>query len=349
MSIPPQRIDNIKTISNSEKRTSLSSLSDRPSPSKNTRFAKELLGKYNDTTIENQPVQVVPIYKEGVWFPVNLIEVIQQIISTKCKKMNKTNFRFDFSKEAATHNWNTLSQYQNLGEAIEDNNSSQLSYGSEFREVSVLEPLFQNHPLWNRLKSQLTEGIIYPSEEIDPALKHQDLLDGIEFGNHKGLSKNQSFFEEAMKDEVSFGWQLPIPRNKISQIKGACVAPMNVTDQKSINERGEIIDKKRLTHDQGFKFSSGTSVNSRVKEEELQDVMYGHCLLRIIHTIVAFRLKHPNRRIFISKGDYKAAYRRGHLHWSVAIQTITQCIKKRSWLHSTTNDFWWFTKSKFLG
>ena len=102
------------------------------------------------------------------------------------------------------------------------------------------------------------------------------------------------------------------------------MAPMNIIDQNTITEFGEIIQKQRLTHNQSMVFSSGTSVNSRVIKTELQDCMYGHCLLRIIHYILNLRWHHPNCRILINKYDFKSAYRRAHMNWETAIQAITQ-------------------------
>ena len=114
----------------------------------------------------------------------------------------------------------------------------------------------------------------------------------------------------------------------MEKIKDALLAPTNVIEQGTINERGEIIDKKRLTHNQSKIYNgSGTSVNSRVQEEKLHDCMYGSCLLRLIHAIVEFRRRHPNSKILLQKIDFKSAYRRLHLGWKTAIQTITQYLE----------------------
>ena len=99
---------------------------------------------------------------------------------------------------------------------------------------------------------------------------------------------------------------------------------MNIADQNGINERGEIVQKKRLTHNQSCEFQSGTSVNSRTIKDNLQDVMYGPCLLQIVHLIVDYRRQFPNKKILLSKIDFKSAYRRSHLQAKTAIQTVTQ-------------------------
>ena len=70
--------------------------------------------------------------------------------------------------------------------------------------------------------------------------------------------------------------------------------------------------------------TSNTSVNGRVIKEKLPPIMYRHALLRLIHYIVACRERFPNKRIFLSKFDLKSAYRRCHMNYDTAIQSITQ-------------------------
>ena len=80
-----------------------------------------------------------------------------------------------------------------------------------------------------------------------------------------------------------------------------------------------------MTHNQRKVFESiGTSVNSRVDKDSLQACMFGHCIIRMIHFIVALRRAHTTTRIFMQKIDYKSAYRRAHLNWKTSIQSMTQ-------------------------
>lgn len=106
------------------------------------------------------------------------------------------------------------------------------------------------------------------------------------------------------------------------------MSPLNVQDQNTIDEEGNVIPSQRLTHNQSKTYkASGTSINSRVIVELLQDCMYGHMILRLVHYIVALRLHYPTLRILLQKTDYKSAYRRAHLSWETAIQTITKIDK----------------------
>jgi hypothetical protein len=84
------------------------------------------------------------------------------------------------------------------------------------------------------------------------------------------------------------------------------MAPLNIQAKWTINERGEIVEKDRLTHDQSFKWTtSGTSVNSRTDTDLLQQCKFGKCLTRLINWTVAARRKYPNQRIMTKKDDNK--------------------------------------------
>ena len=176
-------------------------------------------------------------------------------------------------------------------------------------EIQVsLKNIFPKHPLWKRLNSQLMNGLSFLLEELDSTERKQDLQEVLEYSNHKGVSNDLKLFSSMMNSDVIHGYSLVLPWSKICELEGAFMAPMNITDQNSINERGEIVAKKRLTHNQSFKFSSGTSLNSRVIKEDLQDCMYGSCLFRIIHQILNIHQKYPNKQVFLQKIDFKAAY-----------------------------------------
>ena len=82
--------------------------------------------------------------------------------------------------------------------------------------------------------------------------------------------------------------------------------------------------KNRLTHDQNWKWQSGTSVNSRVNKDKLMPCYFGRTMRRLINWAVAARKLYPNKRILATKLDVKAAYRCCHLNVTIAVQTCTQ-------------------------
>jgi hypothetical protein len=65
---------------------------------------------------------------------------------------------------------------------------------------------------------------------------------------------------------VKYGYSLPIPLTSVRLIPGLSMVPMNIMAQNTINELGWIVLKDRLTHDQSWKWSLGTLVNSRVQK-----------------------------------------------------------------------------------
>jgi len=105
------------------------------------------------------------------------------------------------------------------------------------------------------------------------------------------------------------------------------MAPMNIMEQNTIDEFRRVVPKDILTHDQSWKWGgSGTSVNSRVRKELLQETRYGFCIRRIVYWTVAARRQYPNQKILATKIDYKSAYRRGILHSITALKTATQLL-----------------------
>ena len=171
----------------------------------------------------------------------------------------------------------------------------------------------------------MDQGVNFPLEPLSNKLRKQDLKEAIKFGNHKGVKKHEKCFKELMEKDVKHGYSLIIPLEKVYEIEGALMSPSNVAEQNTISPLGKVIPSQRLTHDKRVKFEgSGTLIDSRVIKEQLQDCMYGHCVLRMIHYILALRSKYPNTRILMQKIDWKSAYRRLHFFWLTAIQSIIQ-------------------------
>ncbi len=61
---------------------------------------------------------------------------------------------------------------------------------------------------------------------------------------------------------MKYGYSVPIPLESVTRIPGLEMAPVNIMAQNTINKFGRVIAKDRLTHDQSWKWSLGTSVNS---------------------------------------------------------------------------------------
>ncbi len=258
------------------------------------------------------------------------MRTITRIINSQPTNQKKPPFKFELSEAAAEENFTILKQHNmSLAAVISSSDSSPISYGSEFKPTTVLEPLFHNHPGWPRMKRILQEGSDYHLEPIDEAVRLEDLKGRLEYGNHKSAQGARAEILAAkMEKEVVRGWTTPLLPHHVWHIPESEAAPMGLANQAGINERGEIVYKDRVTHDMGFPgTASASSVNDRVKDEELADLQYGHMLSRVIHYIVECRIQYPNHRILLRKDDFKSAYRRQHLSAGAAVKTITQIVK----------------------
>ena len=279
---------------------------------------------YNSTdtgsTPTNQQTQQEST-RPNTW-PNNGLDLISHITKLPSPTIQQSNFRFEVSKQAASHNINYLEQFAfDLQAALDSDKDSFTSTGSEFRPVPVIEPLLKHHPLWHRLKQHLLHGIQFPLIPLSTQTRRRDLIDALEFGNHKGVAKFPQFYTELNVDDIQHGFSIPIPKNSILQLPEALICPMNVVEQLTISATSELIDKQRACHDLSFPAkTSQTSVNSRVIEDELPTCMFGYCLLRIIHYVAALRQSFPSTPILIQKVDWKSAYKRIHLHPATAIQ-----------------------------
>ena len=124
-------------------------------------------------------------------------------------------------------------------------------------------------------------------EPLNEELRCNDVDPALAFGNHKDASLQPKLLQKLVSKDVHFGYCLPLPLDKARKIPGALLAPMNIQKQNTINKHGRIVEKDCLTHNQSYKWPSGTSVDSRVITEELLPCMFGACIKRIVNWAVS--------------------------------------------------------------
>ncbi len=160
-------------------------------------------------------------------------------------------FVFKLTEEAAEKNLMILKRYGfDLAKAIHAQRSSPLGYGSEFRLPKAPMTIFKHHPLWGRMECLLIEGSKSPLTEISKSNRIADLIEAFQFGNHKGDFQKPDLLKKLNSDGIRYGYRLVIPRGKIPCLPNACLAPMNITMQFTLDAGGEIMDKEWLTHNQ---------------------------------------------------------------------------------------------------
>jgi hypothetical protein len=280
--------------------------------------------------------------KSGPQVPVTgtnqLISAIQTAMAwTPSSAYRQPEFHFTHSLDSAIHNarlleeanfdiqdiWRKNSSSPTDNKCFRPDQNSITMPGTEFRPVHLLQNVFIDHPaLWPRVRRMLEHGFRLPLKPLEESKGAKDVEDALAYGNHKSAMKHPEPLRKILGDEVHRGWQLVIPKDIIPRIPGAIVSPMGIIEQSTIDEFGRVTTKWRVTHDQSFAFSSGTSVNSRVQEEKLLDCLYGWALKRFLHAIVHYRSRFPITPLVMANYDLKAAYRRIHFTWKFALQSI---------------------------
>ncbi len=213
-----------------------------------------------------------------------------------------------------------------LGRLIREHGSSTLGFWSEFRKISELRPLIGRHPHFPRLETLLTKGMEYVFDrELSPEERSNEVTAILARGNHKSAKVEQDRVGELLAMDVIHGFTIPLPVGVVKLIPGAMVQPLGLVQQWTIDQDGLRKAKFRLTQDLSFSTDRKlrpTSIHSRVDIRAYIEMVYGWCLPRIVHFIVALRSQNPKLLIFISKYDYSGAYRRIAHSASPAAQTI---------------------------
>ena len=251
--------------------------------------------------------------------------VVARIATTPCPTPTKSEFRFELSQSAATHNSAILAKYDfDLGKAIDANPGSIVSPGSELRPIAQLDQLFVHHPNYARFRSNSTTGIDYPADELDEETRMRDLKAQLERGNHKSAltPEAEPIVNKLFRQDAELGYLITISKECILKLKHAEVYPLGLQHQLTIDEQGRQIPKKRVTHDLSNQKKKGRSINQRIDESLVPTTMYGHALQRFAHLIHHIRRHHPNRRILMCKSDFEKAYRRLHTNAKIAAKCI---------------------------
>jgi hypothetical protein len=64
-----------------------------------------------------------------------------------------------------------------------------------------------------------------------------DIDNTLAFGNHKGATQQSELLLKLIWDDINQGFTLPLPIDKIKQLPGILLAPLNIQLQKTINKQ----------------------------------------------------------------------------------------------------------------
>jgi hypothetical protein len=254
-----------------------------------------------------------------------LHESIDRIAKELVPVPKKPPFKFDRSRAARAFNTELLLDHDyDLSQILEKSQDTTLAYGSEFRPLADLVCIFGKHPNYDFFADIHKHGVDYHFEfELTESERMAELQANLQRGNHSSAKEDEVELLRLAYKEVDHGFAIPIDRSAVHEIKGAAVQAVGIVSQYTITSTGERKLKKRLTHDLSYwitKFYA--SINARCNMKMYPPMVYGWCLIRIIHYIIALRLAFPTKRILISKYDFSDAYRRIAHAAKAAAQTI---------------------------
>jgi hypothetical protein len=260
------------------------------------------------------------------WF----LRALHKIASTTVQVPDKATIRFEVSAKAAEYNANLLRAVNySIPDLLASQRGSTVSFGSEFRPVEQLRGLLSKHPGFAELAQVLTYGMDYRySEELTDDERLEEMLANLQRGNHKSAQEESDQVAKLLKKDVDHGFAWVIPKHLVPLIPGSMVQSLGLAKQWTLDGTGARVPKYRLTQDLSFtcvKGNRGLSINSRIDMGAYPEMIYGWCLSRILHYIIALRLAFPDTPILIAKYDYSDAYRRVAHSATAVAQTISTC------------------------
>lgn len=287
---------------------------------------RSIIGKYLPSSIDS--------FFHGCWIEgmddffvpsPDWLESVRKVCETEEKVPTAPPFRFGLDGESLKHNAKILSSFDfDFAKCLESCRGSTVWHGSEFRPVDRLGTFLSKHPCFPFLASLFTHGMpFHLSEELTEEERMRELRGQLARGNHPSALEDTEKVSKLLTKEVTHGFSLPIPKEKVPTIRRAMVQPCGLVSQFSLQADGSRELKQRLTHDLSYSMTKpNASINSRVEMDRYPEMVYGWCLIRIIHFIVSLRCDFPTDRILISKFDYSDAYRRVSHSASAAAQSI---------------------------
>jgi hypothetical protein len=286
---------------------------------------RNTLGKYLPTDPNAFLPPPIPGPDDAFQPPPTFLQNLQTVFDATVPTPSMPDIFFDVHPTGLLHNSRLLANYDyDVTAFLESQSHTTVGPGSEFRPLDQLELILGSHPNFPELAELVTTGMPYRyTTDLTEADRATEVLAMLARGNHKSAEDERSVVHNLLFKDVTHGFSMPIPPEIVPKLLHAMVQPFGVAKQTTLNDKGERVLKYRLTQDLSYSLTGyNRSVNSRIDMDSYVEMIYGYCLTRIIHYIVALRLKHPHKRILLSKYDYSDAYRRIAHAPSAAVQSI---------------------------
>jgi len=253
------------------------------------------------------------------------LERMGEVVASDCIIPTKPALRFDSSSESIEANGRLVLEADgDMEKLMLSQQGSTAWHGSEFRPLSQLEGILRDHPSFEYISKILTMGMEYEcTHELSEEERVLEMNAQMDRGNHKSAAGKADSLKVLLYKDVSHGFSLPLPVSVVPRIVDAMVQPCGMVSQASLQADGTRRTKDRLTHDLSFScVVPNSSINERVDMSKYPELVYGWCMIRLIHFIVCLRLESPGDKIYIMKFDYSDAYRRISYAGRAAAQSI---------------------------
>ena len=224
------------------------------------------------------------------------VKEVLSVARTVCTVPKPPHIRLGVGQDDLDHNTRFLADCDwDLGEVFRRHVGTTVDHGSEFRPVEQLCRIVGKHPGFAYLKEMLTSGFDYHlTRELTEHERALELKAQLGRGNHRSALENMDDIRSLLSGDVRRGFVLPFRATAILNVKRLHLQPGGMVRQLSLKADGSRQPKSRFTHDLSFSITApDASVNARVDMAKHPEMVYGWCLLRVIHYLAALRVRHP--------------------------------------------------------
>jgi hypothetical protein len=285
----------------------------------------QFISKYFPKTVSDFLPSSIPGPDDNFTPGPSLMTAIRLVVAAQVTVPPSPPTWFDVSEEAIQHNSGLLQACNyDITRFLAKHQDSTLAFGSEFCPVEQLQTILGGPPNYAFFKDVLAQGMPFHfCQELSEDQPLAELDEMVARSNHKSAQESGAKVKRLLRKDVLHGFSLPVDPVIIRKLKGAMVQPTGLASQFTFLEDGSRVPKRRLTQDSTFALTSPKAqVNKRIDMDAYPEMIYSWCLPRIIHSIVALRIAHPTKTIFIAKCDYSDAYRRIAHSGTAAVQSI---------------------------
>jgi hypothetical protein len=286
---------------------------------------QKLLSKYLPATAHDFLSNTIPGPDDAFTPPAWLMTAITDVMLLTTPIPSAPPVQFERSPDAIQANTELLQSCDlDMDKLLSRFQDTTLGFGSAFCPIKQMEKVLGQHPNFEFFSNVLANGMSYHFKtKLSDENRKAELAAIMTRGNHQSVQEDSEEVAKLLAKDVQHGFSLPVTPDVVPDIAKAMVQPAGVVKQFSLQEDGSRTLKQRFTQDLSFPLTSpDASVNNQIDMEAYTEMIYGWCLMRIIHFIIALRLAYPDLPILIVKYDYSDAYRCIAHSGSAAAQSI---------------------------